>query len=277
MQALLPKIALTNLFLFCTVSSMATPTLDVGSDGRLLGATGVDIDGVLYRVEFIDATCAEIFAGCDSLDDFVFQSQSEVMNVSQALFDQVFIDSDLGNFDSNSTLTNGCEPSPACFILTIFQFDSPNQISYVVTRNGDPGVDTDGESYSFNIPVGQIDPDIVSTNISTTYARWTIQAMDSDGDDVDDNADNCSLESNIEQTDIDSDGLGNACDPDFNNDCIVNFLDYSQMTDNFLSTNSPLYDLNNDGVVNFIDIATFSSFFLMPPGPSGISNSCDLP
>ncbi|MEM7081458.1 MAG: thrombospondin type 3 repeat-containing protein [Pseudomonadota bacterium] len=90
--------------------------------------------------------------------------------------------------------------------------------------------------------------------------------VDSDGDGVDDSVDNCLLAPNPSQVDSDSDSFGNACDADFNNDGITNFLDLVLLSPAFLSTD-PVFDLNADGVVNFLDIALFSGLFLTAPGP----------
>ncbi len=100
------------------------------------------------------------------------------------------------------------------------------------------------------------------------------QQADSDSDGVFDDNDNCILNANSDQIDIDADGLGNRCDPDFNNDCQVNFLDYAAMTSNFFSTTEFLFDLNSDGAVNFLDSGLFVDFYLGSPGPSGVTNVC---
>lgn len=98
---------------------------------------------------------------------------------------------------------------------------------------------------------------------------------DTDGDTVLDNVDNCRLTANQNQIDTDGDGIGNSCDPDFNNDCVVNFVDYSAMTAVFLSTDSPLFDLTGDGVVNFLDVSVFTDYFLAEPGPGLPGNACE--
>ncbi len=93
-------------------------------------------------------------------------------------------------------------------------------------------------------------------------------APDVDGDIFSDENDNCILTANPWQTDTDEDGYGNYCDPDFNNDGIINFADLAMFKPAFL-TDEPLFDLNRDGIVNFGDVAIVKSFFLLPPGPSG--------
>ncbi|NNF16493.1 MAG: hypothetical protein HKN70_07075 [Gammaproteobacteria bacterium] len=97
---------------------------------------------------------------------------------------------------------------------------------------------------------------------------------DTDLDDITDELDNCLLVANADQHDSNADGFGNLCDPDLDNNGVVNFVDYSLLTTAFLATPAspgwnPDADLNNDGVVNFGDVALFPPFFLMPPGPSG--------
>ncbi len=92
---------------------------------------------------------------------------------------------------------------------------------------------------------------------------------DSDGDGIADGSDNCSAVENADQNDTDSDGYGNICDPDFNNDGVVNFSDVAQFASVF-NTSDALADLNGDGSVNFLDFTIVSSFFLNPPGPSGL-------
>jgi hypothetical protein len=66
--------------------------------------------------------------------------------------------------------------------------------------------------------------------------------VDTDGDGVIDNLDNCAGLVNSEQCDTDLDGYGNGCDPDF--------------------------DQSNQ--VGIPDFATFAAAFGLAPGPSGL-------
>lgn len=93
-------------------------------------------------------------------------------------------------------------------------------------------------------------------------------ALNTDADLYSNYTDNCLLVANDTQADADLDGFGNACDPDFDNNNVVNFLDFVFFQNAFLS-NDPLVDLNTDGVVNFLDLVIFQQYFLQPPGPSG--------
>ncbi|MFK7886824.1 MAG: serine hydrolase [Gammaproteobacteria bacterium] len=93
-------------------------------------------------------------------------------------------------------------------------------------------------------------------------------AMDSDSDGVDDNVDNCMLLENADQRDTNGDGFGNLCDPDFNNDLIVNAIDLGYLRSVFF-TPDPDGDLNGDGTINFVDLGILRNFFFLPPGPAG--------
>ena len=83
-------------------------------NGELYGAFDVDVNGVLYDVAFLEGTCPDLFGGCDEQLDFPTVGSAG----AQALLDQVFIDSPLGLFDINPTLTYGCNSPGGCTILT---------------------------------------------------------------------------------------------------------------------------------------------------------------
>lgn len=97
---------------------------------------------------------------------------------------------------------------------------------------------------------------------------------DSDSDGEPDATDNCTNVSNASQLDSDGDGYGNACDGDFNNDCIVNFLDIAAFANEFLGTNA-IFDLNGDGAVNFLDFSSLANAFLSIPGPGLSTGLCE--
>jgi hypothetical protein len=99
------------------------------------------------------------------------------------------------------------------------------------------------------------------------HALALAQGHDADQDGVDDLLDNCLQTANVDQRDTDHDGIGNACDPDLNQDGAVNFADLAKFKSVFL-TQDPDADFNGDGTVNFRDLATIKAHFFGPPGPS---------
>ena len=58
----------------------AAPILEVSSDGKLTGASGVEVGGALYDVAFKDGTCAGLFSGCDQAADFQFKSKTDLIS-----------------------------------------------------------------------------------------------------------------------------------------------------------------------------------------------------
>jgi hypothetical protein len=100
-------------------------------------------------------------------------------------------------------------------------------------------------------------------------AAW---AVDSDADGLDDAADNCTLVANADQRDTDGDRYGNACDPDLNNDLVVNFTDLGTLKGVFF-TSDPNADFDGDGAVNFVDLGVMKGAFFAAPGPSGLAEA----
>lgn len=70
------------------------------------------------------------------------------------------------------------------------------------------------------------------------------------------------------QRDSDDDGFGNVCDPDFNNNGVVDPEDFSLLKARFGRPGFPDQDLNGNGVVDPFDFSQLKAFFGKPPGPS---------
>ena len=93
---------------------------------------------------------------------------------------------------------------------------------------------------------------------------------DMDTDRVKDFMDNCTEVMNEDQFDSNADGFGNACDPDLNNDGVINFSDLGAIKAVFFTADADA-DFNGDNAVNFIDLAIMKAAFFGEPGPSGIA------
>jgi hypothetical protein len=128
------------LFILAASSANAATLNVVG--GQLLGASGVDVGGTLYDVEFRKDSCIALYDGCDSPDDFTFNTESDALLASQALLDQVFIDGGYGNFDSVPSLTVGCENSTTCNAFTPYRRES-TLVFAAAARNFRPGYGSD--------------------------------------------------------------------------------------------------------------------------------------
>jgi hypothetical protein len=137
---------LAALCLFASSESSAATLNVIG--GQLFGAFDVNVGGDLYNVEFLNGTCSSLFSGCDSLSDFAFPSPGGAHLATQALLDQVLIDSPgLGLFDSFPDLTNGCSDLNECLASIPFGFFSNSQTGTANAIN-DPGAadNPNGES-----------------------------------------------------------------------------------------------------------------------------------
>lgn len=107
------------------------------------------------------------------------------------------------------------------------------------------------------------------SGIRVVLEGYTEKVIDTDGDGIDDQNDNCTLVPNPNQRDTDADGYGNYCDPDFNQDLWINASDLAYMKKHFFTTDD-LADLNGDGYVNFIDLGIIKNMYFKHPGPSGL-------
>lgn len=109
-----------------TVLTDAGVTLNIGETPAfgttfpiLVGASNVPIGNTLFDVSFVDGSCEELFNGCDSNDDFTFNSATEATQAAQVLLDLVLINVDEFTFASSPGFVAGFdlfETSPQIFI-----------------------------------------------------------------------------------------------------------------------------------------------------------------
>lgn len=95
-----------------------------------------------------------------------------------------------------------------------------------------------------------------------------VEPTDSDGDLVADVSDNCTLSHNPDQRDTDADGYGNFCDPDFNQNGIVDPSDFSLLKGVLGQVGHPHADLNGNSIVDPSDFSILKATLGRPPGPS---------
>jgi hypothetical protein len=102
------------------------------------------------------------------------------------------------------------------------------------------------------------------------YVVFARPPLDVDRDDTLNDADNWLVNANADQRDTDADEIGNRCDADLNNVCVVNFVDLDGLKQAFFGNDADA-DFNGDGAVNVLDLGIMKGFF-QPPGPSGVPN-----
>jgi hypothetical protein len=101
--------------------------------------------------------------------------------------------------------------------------------------------------------------------------------LDTDGDGVGDEIDNCLLRVNYDQDDTDADDCGNLCDADYYQDGLVGMDDYGYFLGLCFGSGNynPLCDhtepigSGGNDVIDFGDFGAFTSMFGYAPGPSG--------
>ncbi len=103
---------------------------------------------------------------------------------------------------------------------------------------------TDGHNFTDNHHLVQIfvadDADSIGADEqSFTLTVTPAPGVDSDGDGVFDDLDNCINTANADQRDTNSDGFGNLCDADFNNDCVINVVDLGVLRSGFFGAPGP--------------------------------------
>ncbi len=111
------------------------------------------------------------------------------------------------------------------------------------------------------------------SNVSEVAVLAT-NPVDTDADGVLDLSDNCRDVSNANQLDADADGIGNACDADLTQNCLIDFEDLSVLKERMFSDDAAA-DFDGDGNVSFLDLQVMKDGFFGAPGPSGTANICD--
>lgn len=132
--------------------------------------------------------------------------------------------------------------------------------------------DSDAIDAGATLAVAQLADDIDGESRDATFDigadELALPATDTDGDGVIDTLDNCILVVNPDQRDTNSDGYGNACDADLDNDGTVGFSDIIVFLTNY-GTTSPDADLDGNGAVDFSDYLILLTSYGSAPGPSG--------
>ena len=153
-------LAAAAVFLFGTVAGHAA-TLSSS------GATGVNVDGTLYDVVFVDGTCVSLFSGCDDASDFTFTTEAAATAASNALL-ALFNAPGNEAFTTNPASTAGCATgSLSCLIITPY---APIEADLVASTGFVNLFDSLTDELSFQNIRNNFD---TTTRADLTYAVWT--------------------------------------------------------------------------------------------------------
>ena len=202
--------------------------------------------------------------------------------IAESRFDIIFETTLTTDIDFNAFLTaNSGDFGYANVRVQLFQGADMSALVYSDSVDADFGYEEGMVEYSGTLAPGiyrlVLRTDITPGGFDTT-GSWdftanftTVGTMDSDSDGIPDSSDNCLVVANADQRDTNGDGYGNSCDPDLDNNGIVNFVDISLWIPFFNTATSGDADFNGDGIASFVDYALYAAYFLQPPGPSGIA------
>jgi len=180
-------------------------------------------------------------AGSNTVASYLFTVGPSPVILSAALAWNLYIDTGNGNrFSGTATLRD----------LDLFIYDVTNSTE-LLAASASSSENTEnlwlalnpGRSYLL-----QVIPKSGQSTFAWDYAlAWQI-VVDADGDGVTDIQDNCPQDTNPNQLDTDSDSMGDACDPDDDNDGLSDSLESSIGTD-------PLdADTDNDGLTDYEEV-----------------------
>ena len=140
-------------------------TLNVDGAGQLLGASGVNVGGTFYDVEFKDGTCIALFDGCDEASDFTFSTSVDAGLAMQALASQVIT----GIFRTNPWFINGIGTSQYAWLWSPYILTTSTNVRQISLRliTGSP----DG------YPIINWTPDFdLTPKGADTYAIWSVSS-----------------------------------------------------------------------------------------------------
>jgi hypothetical protein len=136
-----------------------TATLHV-SGGQLTGALGVEVNGSLYDVSFMEGSCNSLYANCTN---FLFSDADSAEDAAYALQHQVVT----GVYDNSPELIAGIEATTAGSIWTPYKTVGTD-VYFIYTHSGATGADNLLGASTFNRATD------LSTQTPYTYAVWSV-------------------------------------------------------------------------------------------------------
>jgi hypothetical protein len=157
------------MIVFCLACGDAYSAVLQVSSGELTGALGVNVDGTLYDVQFVETSCPALYSGCDELSDFTFQSAAAAGLASRALILEVFLDGPDGDFDTVPSLTFGCESATRCLVFTTYAPPRPEDgFAPTAVAENTAGLDVSFPNSAISLFLN------TSNSPEFVMARWTL-------------------------------------------------------------------------------------------------------
>lgn len=146
----------------------------------------------------------------------------------------------------------------------------PNGLNIDLATGVLSGTPTVAGNFTFTVQASDTADAARGYAAGTVSKEYTIKITgaalaDFDNDSIPDPSDNCVKVANVNQLDTDADGFGNICDPDFNQNHIVDPADFSNLKLK-LGKVSPVHDLNGNGIVDPADMSILKTYLGKTPG-----------
>ena len=158
-----PLIRILMLACLCGAGSLNAATIIRDGNGIMTGATGVDVAGASYDVEFVEGSCNSLNNNCT---DFAF-TIGNVSDAAQALVDEVL-------YSTDGSIPVGRLGLPASVFFTAAQSAESavtGVVVYAISQLGIP-------SLSGLVEFGELPTDYdTSADPAIVYVEWTLSPV----------------------------------------------------------------------------------------------------
>jgi hypothetical protein len=148
-----------------------TPVAGYAATLDSTGAKGVDVNGTLYDVAFVDGSCIDLFSPCTSSSDFTFDNEADALDAAQALRDLFEAGGHGIDYDANPNISVVCAGSETlCLYFVPYAYlpGDGDTVESAIFANGN-GVDVLNSVY-----LGELATVTDTSNrISLGYTVWT--------------------------------------------------------------------------------------------------------